>query len=982
MTSNEQVIKTVAKKLKYYFDVKRLEDGFDLSGSQNPVLDHPPMKARPILQQYGGTHDRPLKHYFSSTDVRVNLTQMRRKPASSGPHEKHVKHRLKKYMSNYNYQLSGPDLPPVVVEKQRRAKSSRKLKKSQNSNLPEYYYIYTGSSKSLRPDATGVPSKSPKKKPLKGGWPILRTVPSNAVSRGEAERLVNAATKLLVATESVEQSNNPKNGRQTAPRPFEGSLLDYYLSTQTQTSYEGFPGVPTIDEEEARLLLRSRHQPTKTGQRPATAKYTWDIHGRRVQQEEPKAYDDSYLGRSLRPSSSHPSRRPTSKRVYRRLHSPTTSDTVSSRSSVTQTTSTSDMERLPPASRRQRKKSSSQQSVSSRRSDQDRDRPVSSKYRTRTIINVPEVRFQEGVSVQDTTQTTGTQDEIGIQTEKRLIKEYDQQEDEVKQGPWGEYQIYVRTGNTIGASTKADIKLTLYGEHGRTKEMVLGMGDSKKHKVAFQKNKEDLFMLAAHHVGRLGKIKIGHDRVELSNAWFLDSVSVYDMHDKRIYEFPCNQWLSEHDGDRRTYRVLPVDRDRGFIDALDSPGASHTKSRDRRETSEDESDQIVVKQGRESVKAHNSKAGDKSDRSYTGSEYSSSEYESDSDADETAVISPKDKTDKGSKSKSKTYKEEDRSKSGPTFTFRTKNAKTPATRRQTEEVNVDEDTNTTQEEFLAGYKAGISAASAENQKQAEEERAQELEMMQGETVHDAARRGHLDRLKELLHHFPDLKDAKDETGWTPLHHASANARIDVIKWLTTSGVDMNEETRTGYTPIHVAAMNGHVNAMMILSAMGSAITCRTTDQMTPLHLAAKGGYLECVKWLVANRARIDAEDSFKRTAIDLANDRMKTEVVEFLRACLRELKNPHSSFAQMHSSNNGSGERSDRDNDSSWREEKQDSSVSQDAAAGSDDESSVPIKRISSPELKEKKRLYEEQHHKMEERGLSFLDSIRQDLDS
>lgn len=138
--------------------------------------------------------------------------------------------------------------------------------------------------------------------------------------------------------------------------------------------------------------------------------------------------------------------------------------------------------------------------------------------------------------------------------------------------------------------------------------------------------------------------------------------------------------------------------------ALDSPGASHNKSRDRRETSEDESDQIVVKHGRESVKAHNSKAGDKSDRSYTGSEYSSSEYETDSDADETAVISPKDKTDKGSKPKSKTYKEEDRSKSGPTFTFRTKDAKTPATRRQTEEVNVDEDTNATQEEFLAGYK--------------------------------------------------------------------------------------------------------------------------------------------------------------------------------------------------------------------------------------------------------------------------------------
>ncbi|XP_046583489.1 LOW QUALITY PROTEIN: uncharacterized protein LOC124290730 [Haliotis rubra] len=1039
MTSNEQVIKTVAKKLKYYFDVKRLEDGFDLSGSQNPVLDHPPMKARSILQQYGGSHDRPLKHYFSSNDVRVNLTQMRRRPSSSGPHERHVKHRLKKYMSNYSYQLSGPDLPPVV-EKQRRAKSSRKFKKSQqvellsvcflscftvfhflssssinfvqfgfiqclpfavvrthgpvplsdhgikNSNLPEYYYIYSGSSKCLRPEPAGVPFKSPKKKPLKGGMPALRTVPSNTVSRGEAERLVNAATKLLVATESVEQSNVPKNSRQTAPRPFEGSLLEYYLSTQPQTSYAGFPGVPTIDEEEARLLLHSRRQPSKTGKRPATAKYTWDIHGRRVAQEEPKAYDDSFLGKGLRPHSSHPSSRPTSKRVYRHLRSPTPSDTVSSRSSVTHTTSTSDIDRLPPASRQRRKKSS----------------------RHATIINVPEVKLSEGVSVQDTTQTAGTQDEIGIQTENRLIKDYDQQEDEVKQGPWGEYQIYVRTGNTIGASTKADIKLTLYGQQGRTKEMLLGMGDSKNHKVAFQKNKEDLFILAAHHVGRLRKIKIGHDRVELSNAWFLDSVSVYDMHDKRIYEFPCNQWLSEHDGDRHTYRVLPMDRDRAFIDALESPGASNNKSRNHPETSEDESDQIVVKHGRESVKAHNSKAGDKSDRSYTGSEDSSSEFESESDADETAVVSPKDQKDK--RSRPKTYKEEDRSKSGPTFTFRTKKSKTPATRRQTEEKSVDEDTNTTKEEFLAGYKAGISAASAESQKQAEEERAQELELMQGETVHDAARRGHLDRLKELLHHFPDLKDAKDETGWTPLlilthmmdlmekrcaqertlHDASpAKEKNEAFTYLMKDD-DVDTITLPPIDPVsdvpedldaafRKATKFQSPNIPQFNAKSRNTLRCVTTSAVVAD--LQHGGYLECVKWLVANRARIDAEDSFKRTALTMANDRGKTEVAEFLSACLRELKNPHSSFAQMHAANQGSGERSDRDIDSSWRDDKG-SSVSQDAAAGSDDESSIAVKRVSSPELKEKKRLYNEQHHKMEERGLSFLDSIRQDLDS
>ena len=38
---------------------------------------------------------------------------------------------------------------------------------------------------------------------LKGGWPVLRTVPSQKVSRGEAHRLIDVATKILVATVSM-----------------------------------------------------------------------------------------------------------------------------------------------------------------------------------------------------------------------------------------------------------------------------------------------------------------------------------------------------------------------------------------------------------------------------------------------------------------------------------------------------------------------------------------------------------------------------------------------------------------------------------------------------------------------------------------------------------------------------------------------------------------------------------------------------------
>lgn len=39
------------------------------------------------------------------------------------------------------------------------------------------------------------------------------------------------------------------------------------------------------------------------------------------------------------------------------------------------------------------------------------------------------------------------------------------------------------------------------------------------------------------------------------------------MKDKRVYDFPCNKWLSGQEEDKKTYRVLPVTNDRAFIES-------------------------------------------------------------------------------------------------------------------------------------------------------------------------------------------------------------------------------------------------------------------------------------------------------------------------------------------------------------------------------------------------------------------------------
>lgn len=70
-------------------------------------------------------------------------------------------------------------------------------------------------------------------------------------------------------------------------------------------------------------------------------------------------------------------------------------------------------------------------------------------------------------------------------------------------------------------------------------------------------------------------------------------------------------------------------------------------------------------------------------------------------------------------------------------------------------------------------------------------------------------------MKELIEAIPDLKEKFDERGWAPIHISAAYGHLDLLKWLSISGVNLSEETRTGYTPIHLAAMNGHVNCIMV-----------------------------------------------------------------------------------------------------------------------------------------------------------------------
>ncbi|KAK7508018.1 hypothetical protein BaRGS_00000983 [Batillaria attramentaria] len=850
MTSSGTVVKSVAKKLKYYFEVRRLEDGFDLSDSHAPVLDHPPLKARPTLQ-YDGLHDRALKHYFSQPEVRVQLTQFGTETQTQNPREQHIKKSLQRHMKRYHY-----------------------LK----STIPACYYVYTNAGMKVHPHLVGYGAapKTQKKKALKGGWPVLRTTPPTNINRGEAERLVNSATKLLAATTEWDLVHKKD---------------------------------PTCFVSEVDSRPKPRQGSGK--RRPLTAKYTWDIHGHRVPSAKVKAYDDSYIGRAPR-------------RSY----------LIQRETSPTPTSSTTTEETAKPPPRQPRPPSPPPPAPPAKL-----ERPKSPKHRQRTVINMPAEQIREEVKV--TRAVSPSKYEVGSQTERQLLDDYDHMEDEVKEGPWGEYQVYVTTGNRTGASTSADVKLTIYGEKGRTPAIALS--NSKYNKVKFQRGKEDLFIVAARHVGKMRKIKIGHDRSQLNYAWFLEKVTMYDMNDKRIYDFPCERWLSGQDDDHRTYRMLPVDRERAFVDALEK-SEERPPSRD-------------------------------------GPRNKPASHTSDSESDSTRTPSRKKdrdaKKELGKKEKDDFY---DTKPPGTVIQFQKKGSEKVEEEVFLDERGRDRKPVSPEKEYLAGYKAGLEAVEAQEKKRKEEERTHERQLLTGPTIHEAVSSGNLERVRELLDTFPEMKDFKDDSGWTPLHLAAANGHVEIIKWLTSSGRDdLDVETPTGYTPTHVAAMNGHINALMVLNAMGADITSKTVDKQTPLHLAARAGQLHCVKWLVANVADINIQDSFGRTPLYLANEYAQDAVADFLRVCERDLKDPNSSFSQMHRASQRGGsvalptiKEDDKGSTTSDRPEVDSTS------------SSVARKRSKAheEELQQRRQMYEKQHQQMEKKHMSFLDSIRQDVDA
>ena len=106
-------------------------------------------------------------------------------------------------------------------------------------------------------------------------------------------------------------------------------------------------------------------------------------------------------------------------------------------------------------------------------------------------------------------------------------------------------------------------------------------------------------------------------------------------------------------------------------------------------------------------------------------------------------------------------------------------------------------------------------------------------------IHEAARIGDVERIKFLFKHSPDLIDATDEKGLTPLHVAVANRQTNAAQVLLLLGAKVNAAADSGQTALHVAVRKNDLGMARLLLAQRASPNVRDKLDNTPLILAVQ-----------------------------------------------------------------------------------------------------------------------------------------------
>ena len=120
------------------------------------------------------------------------------------------------------------------------------------------------------------------------------------------------------------------------------------------------------------------------------------------------------------------------------------------------------------------------------------------------------------------------------------------------------------------------------------------------------------------------------------------------------------------------------------------------------------------------------------------------------------------------------------------------------------------------------------------------------------SIHCPTGMGDYDKVRTILMEKPELVNAKDRQGYTPLYWASEFGHKNIVELLIAEGADVNAVNGGRFveqTALHIAVSYGHHDIVQILLANGADVNAKSYNGRTALDMVIRKGHVKIVELL-------------------------------------------------------------------------------------------------------------------------------------